>query len=112
MTPPIDASTTIVEGLLVYKKYGCGSCHTLHAPNAGSVIAPPSDGISRRAAERIANPSYTGHATSAAAYIRESITNPNMYYVTGFEMGHIRMPRYATMTSTELEALVQMLLRQ
>jgi hypothetical protein len=35
-----------------------------------------------------------------------------MYYVTGFEMGHIRMPRYVAMTSTELEALVQMLLRQ
>jgi cytochrome c551/c552 len=112
MTPPIDASTTIVEGLLVYKKYGCGSCHTLHSANAGSAIAPPSDGIGVRAAERIANPGYTGHATSAAAYIRESITNPDMYYVTGFKIGQIRMPRYATMTKTELEALVQMLLRQ
>ncbi len=108
-----DSGASIVaQGLLVYKKYGCGGCHALRAAGATGTLAPSHDGIGARAAERITISGYTGHATNAETYIRESISDPDVYYVVGFEASQFRMPRYTAMTSAELDALVQVLLQQ
>jgi len=60
---------------------GCFACHSI---SPGANLAGPSlAGIGTRAAALVDSASYTGQATDAAAYIRESITNPHAYVVPG-----------------------------
>jgi mono/diheme cytochrome c family protein len=53
------------------------ACHTCHVAAAQVHIAPPFEGVGVRAADR--RPPLT-----AAEYIYESITNPNVFTVEGF----------------------------
>jgi hypothetical protein len=55
---------------------------------------------------------YTGEAMTAEAYLRESIVAPATYLVPGYEHTRYRMPAYINLSEPELEALVQMLLRE
>lgn len=71
---------TLAEGPL-----GCAACHILSAVGpawAGEGTAP---GIGTRAATRIDEPGYTGAAADGEQYLLESIVDPNVYLVSGFE---------------------------
>lgn len=60
---------------------GCFACHSTAA---GVNLAGPSlAGIVERATQRVTDPSYRGHAKDAAAYIRESVTDPSEFVVEG-----------------------------
>lgn len=60
------------------------ACQACHATRPGVTLAGPSlAGIGTRAAERVADPGYTGDATDAEGYIRESILHPSTYLVPG-----------------------------
>ena len=60
------------------------ACYACHSVSPGVNLAGPSlAGIGARAAALIDSASYTGVATDAAGYLRESIVNPHAYLVPG-----------------------------
>ncbi len=101
-----------VTGLEVYRAQYCGVCHTLDAAETKGPFGPTHNGIGTIAAERIADPGYTGKATTAEEYIRESIVDPAVYIVPGSALGRYRMGAYTMLNEIELDALVQFLLEQ
>jgi cytochrome c551/c552 len=87
---------------------GCTTCHAL-AP--GVVLVGPSlAGIGERAQRITTQADYQGQATTAAAYLREAIINPNVYVVTGFQPNVMRATYAAELTAQEVEDLVAFLL--
>lgn len=54
----------------------CATCHVIQGVSDGQ-IGPDLTHIGTEAAGRIADPGYKGKATDAAAFVRESITDPN-----------------------------------
>jgi len=109
-----DADTTeentFETGFLVYRQQYCGVCHTSKRARTGGLFGPTHDGIRATAEARIHEPAYSGEATNAAEYLRESIVNPSAYFVPGFAETRYPMPSYAHLSDTEIDALVTMLL--
>lgn len=94
----------------------CTSCHTI--AGKGTQVCPNLNEIGRMAAQRIADPSYTGTATTAADYIRESILEPGKYCVPN-EAGKVYctngvsvMPAGLAAQVTDMDALVAWLATQ
>ena len=56
----------------------CATCHTIEGISTGQ-IGPELTHIASKAADRIKEPGYSGSATDAASYIRESIVTPNAF---------------------------------
>ena len=78
------ASTDPVEvGRATYNATppGCSACHSI-APGV-NIVGPSLAGIPAIAAARIKSPDYKGTAKDAAAYIRESILDPNAFVLAG-----------------------------
>lgn len=82
------------KGEALVTAQGCVACHVPSAPDA--VLAGPSwvasaakdgKGIADHANERFTAGDYTGQATSAEAYLYESITNPGAYVVATYVNG-------------------------
>jgi nitric oxide reductase subunit C len=60
------------------------ACFTCHSASPGVVLAgPPVAGMARRAAEVVESGKYTGSATNAEEYIRESILEPHAHITEG-----------------------------
>lgn len=116
--PPPDASpgagapALIEVGLAVYRQQYCGVCHVLSAAGTRGAFGPPHDGMGATAEARIADPGYTGSATTAAEYIMESLIDPYIYLVPGYAATPHRMPPYSHLDPASLDALVAMLLAQ
>lgn len=100
------------SGLETYRDRYCGVCHTLDAAGTKGMFGPTHNGIGSTAAARVTDPSYTGNASTAEEYIRESIVDPTAYVVPGFELSRYRMGAYTMLSEAELDALVQFLLEQ
>lgn len=84
VAPASSSTSTISNGdpavLAAFQKGTCGSCHTIAGiPNAAGVIAPNLTDINMTAEEHVKSGSYTGKATTAEEYIRESILDPNLF---------------------------------
>jgi mono/diheme cytochrome c family protein len=109
-----DAEPVVLteHGLEIYRKLYCGICHQLAAAGTRGLFGPTHDGMALTAEQRIQDPEYTGAAITAAEYLRESIVNPGFYLVEGYEHANQPMPAYNTLDETDLNALVQFLLRQ
>lgn len=102
----------LAEGIAVYRKQYCGICHVLSVIPTTGTFGPTHDGVGSRALERIADPGYTGTATTAAEYLRESLVDPHAYIVPGAASGAHPMPDYSFLSDAELDALVDLLLAQ
>lgn len=98
------------EGLRLYREQYCGLCHAFAAAGTAGIFGPPHDAIRLVAEQRIHDEKYTGTATTAAGYIRESLRNPAAYRVPGFEFTRYLMPAYTNLSDAEVDALVTMLL--
>lgn len=87
---------------------GCVTCHSVEP---GEVrVGPSHAGLAARAEERIQSPGYTGTATTAEGYLRESIVEPNAYVVPGFAE-NLMFQRYAAvLTPGQIDDLVAYLL--
>jgi nitric oxide reductase subunit C len=102
----------IAYGLQVYKQQSCGTCHQLDVASTAGMFGPSQNNIGSAAEQRIEDSRYTGQATTAAEYIRESIVDPAAYYVEGYQQSRHRMPAFTHLSEAELNALVQILLQQ
>lgn len=100
------------QGLQIYKQLYCGLCHQLDAAGTAGTFGPPHNGMGTIAARRIQEADYTGKATTAAEYLHESIVDPKVFRVPGFENTQHQMPVYNFLSESDVEALVQMLLQQ
>lgn len=104
------ADRLIIRGIEVYRQQYCGTCHRLARAATGGTFGPSHNGFAMIAAQRIQASDYTGHATTAAEYIRESVVDPNVYVAPGYASGWHQMPPYLHLAPEDLEALVQLLL--
>jgi len=87
---------------------GCITCHSLEA---GEIkVGPSHAGIARRAAEVIQQSNYTGSATTAEGYLRESILVPDAYVEAGFPPGVMYQAYSQTLTEGELADIVAFLI--
>ena len=108
---PAMNTTTTSNGdpavLAAFQKGACGSCHTISGiPGAVGVVGPKLDNISAMSEEMIKDASYSGHATNAEEYIRESITDPNLFLAPECPTGACApnvMPATLTQTLNEEE---------
>ena len=69
----------------LFAAQACAGCHTVEGSDDGGLTCPPLGEIASVAAERIAAADYTGTATTAEEYIRESIVAPNDHLVAAPE---------------------------
>jgi cytochrome c2 len=114
--PPVansaSAPAQVERGFEIYKQQYCGLCHQLDAAGTAGQFGPSHNGIGTRAEQRIHEAQYNGAATTAAAYLHESIVSPKVYVVAGYENTQHQMPAYVHLSEIDVDALVQMLLQQ
>ncbi len=87
---------------------GCISCHSLEPGDVK--VGPSHAGVANQAEEVIQQADYTGSATSAEGYLRESILDPNAYVKSGFVPGVMYQEYSSTLTDGQLADLVAFLL--
>ncbi len=107
-----DTAALIAAGQELYLKQYCGVCHQLDALGTQGTFGPPHNGMGQRAAERIRDPDYRGHAHTAADYLMESLTDPAIYAAPDYELTSHPMPNYGYLSEVERQALVALLLDQ
>lgn len=81
--PTIGVDGDIARGITLFATNKCDSCHDISNPFPGGEYGPNLGNISTEALNVIALPEYTGTATNAVEYIRESVLFPNIYIVPG-----------------------------
>lgn len=88
------------KGAALFQQYGCVGCH-----GTKDGVAPYVVGVGKRAATR--RPGY-----SAAAYLYESITNPNAFVVPTYPSSVMPQNFKATIPDDQLYTLIAWLLTQ
>jgi cytochrome c551/c552 len=92
------AAAPAADGKAVFAANGCGSCHTFGPAGSTGKIGPDLD--TRPAADaKKANMAF-------AAFVRESIVNPNAYIAAGYQKGLMPTTFGTTLTKAQLDALV------
>ncbi|MBI3764059.1 MAG: c-type cytochrome, partial [Chloroflexi bacterium] len=94
-----EAGKAVVTG----DKIGCLNCHGVGQPGPR---APDLAGVGARAQTRFNEADYTGHATNAEGYLRESLLDPCVYKVKGYDclMGGLAIDK--NLTPAEITAVV------
>lgn len=114
--PPAATSGDAERGRELFAKLPCASCHDIGKPWPGGDICPNLGNIATEAARIIKLAGYRGKARDAAAYIRESIVDPEAYLVPGPNYrtpnGQSVMPKdfARTLTSRDIDDLVAFLM--
>ena len=103
---------TIALGKQLYQTLACDRCHGLDTIGSTRTYAPTHNRLRATAEQRIRATDYTGKANSAVGYIRESIVEPQIYVVDGYDNLRFGMPSYAHLDERDLQALVQFLYHQ
>lgn len=86
-----------------WQGHHCSRCHTLDGSDEKEHLAPPLQGISESAGERVPG-------LSAAQYIHQSIMDPKAYIVDGYP--YMRLTPRRLLTEEEVADLVAFLLTQ
>jgi cytochrome c oxidase subunit II len=95
-------SGSSAAGLPVFNANGCSSCHTLSAAKATGKVGPDLD--------KLVSYAHQAHKP-LAAFVHESIVNPNAYVQPGYPKG-VMPPNFGTSISkTQLDALVAFLVQ-
>ncbi len=106
------SKTTLEAGIQVYHEAYCGICHRLDVAGTTGTFGPEQNHTGTVAGERLRDPGYHGTAATAAEYVRESILDPGIYLVKGYEQSRHHMPPFTHLKDEQVEALVQLLLAQ
>lgn len=109
--PTLDAAL-LAQGETVYKTMYCGTCHTLDALGTLGSFGPAHNNMAFVAEQRIQTAEYTGKATNAAEYIRESIVEPEVYLIADYVTSRHKMPKYTFLPPSDIDALVYLLSQQ
>lgn len=90
--PPVgtDITQTLPQGdanrgQALANSKGCVACHITTAVGPAWAASGTTPGIGSRAAERIKESDYTGKATTPEQYLLESIVDPKIHIVSGFQ---------------------------
>jgi len=102
----------VLRGREVYQEQFCGTCHTLTSAGTAGMFGPSHDGIAKTAEDRLRDPTYAGSAETARAYVLESIVEPAAFRAPGFERTRFVMPSYQHLPDEDIDALVEMLMRE
>lgn len=87
---------------------GCVACHSLEP---GEIrVGPSHAGLATRAGQIVASGAYAGEATTAAEYLRESILDPNVHVVEGFDPGVMYQKYNEVLSDQDVDDLVAFLL--
>ncbi len=89
------------SGKSVFASNGCGSCHTLTAAGASGKVGPDLDELPTEA---------KGAKQPLAAFVRQSIVDPNAYVAPGFPKGVMPQTFGSSLSKAQLDALVQFLI--
>src|SRR5262249_10929983 len=104
------------RGRELFGKLACASCHDVTKRWPGGDICPNLGNIATEARRIVRSRDYRGKAKDAAAYIRESILEPNAYIVPGSnyrtpEGRSVMPPDFGqTLTPAEVDDLVAFLM--
>ena len=114
--PP--ANTMISKKVLVtgeepietmFVKTQCINCHMIPGIKFGRKTVGPKLTMKASAPKRLEDPNYSGTATTAKEYIRESILSPDVYVVGGYQ-GNVMPHDYGTkMSASALNTMVNYL---
>lgn len=102
--PRPDGSDPVALGAWIFEDQACVTCHAFE-PVSVAETCPDLNDIEATAEERIASDDYTGSADTALAYIEESILDPAVYIVDGYDEG-VMPSTYTSLTQEELDALI------
>jgi cytochrome c oxidase subunit II len=83
------------DGAAIFEANGCASCHTFKPANATGTVGPDLDTIDR----------------PTAAFIKQSIEDPNKVVTKGFQPGIMPQDFGSRLSPDELDALVEYLLK-
>jgi cytochrome c oxidase subunit II len=87
-------------GAVVFAGNGCGGCHTFKAAGSTGKIGPSLDNLAADA-QKAGQP--------LAAYVKESIVNPDAYIVPGFQKGVMPTTFGQSLSAAQIDALVKYL---
>lgn len=103
-------SARVESGGELYLQHYCGLCHALDRAGTAGIFGPTHDGLAATAVMRLSDANYAGQATTPEDYVRESIVEPDVFVVPGFENSVHRMPAYTHLSEEQIDAIVRFLL--
>jgi cytochrome c551/c552 len=102
-TTPSGGGGNAAAGKTVFAGSGCASCHTFKLAGSTGTIGPDLDKAPASDAKADGN-------MNLAAFIKESIVDPNKYIAKGFSKGLMPTNFGTTLSSTQLNDLVAFIL--
>lgn len=102
--PRPDGSDPVALGAWLFEDQACITCHAFEDVSDAETC-PDLNDLEATAETRIASADYTGSATTAVAYIQESIVDPGAYVVDGYDEG-VMPSTYSSLTDEEIAALI------
>ena len=102
-TTTSSSAGSAAAGQAVFASQGCGSCHTFTPAKATGTIGPNLDTTPAASAKDDNN-------MNLAAFIKESIVNPNAYIAKGYSKGLMPGTFGQSLSSTQLNNLVAFIL--
>lgn len=90
-------------GKTVFASNGCGSCHTFKAAGSSGTIGPDLDTAP-------ATDAKADHNMALAAFVSQSITDPEAYIAKGFSKGLMPKTFGKSLSKTQLKDLVAFIL--
>lgn len=98
-TAPGGGTGNAAAGRTVFASNSCASCHTFAPANATGTIGPNLD-------KAPAQDAKADHNMPLAAFIRESIVNPDAYIAKGFHKGLMPTTFGSSLSKSDLNNLV------
>ncbi|MCS6292616.1 MAG: hypothetical protein H8J66_06030 [Nitrospira sp.] len=109
MIPLVSGDEPIVE---IFTKAGCPVCHTIPGiPGANGQVGPPLT-LGVTGAQRLADPSYRGRASTVHEYIVESVVDPSAFVVPGYPERTMPVWYGAKLSALALEKIAEYLEHQ
>lgn len=109
MIPLVSGDEPIVE---IFTKAGCPVCHAIPGiPGAAGQVGPPLT-LGMTGAQRLADPSYRGRASTVHEYIVESVVDPSVFVVEGYPERTMPVWYGAKLSALALEKIAEYLEHQ